>query len=277
MSSIRRPPHSNPLPEYMAADITPRVFAQSIQQQGCVLLRGVIPQSDLVVFQARAREAYARRDAEFARGNMPEEFSRTMYRFGHVLGSELDAPGEQFAIVQQLVLKTKLIQLLFGFYGSAVGFILNNCLPRRQDPQQLKNPNVPYHQDAAFMGDTFFILNAWTPLMMCGDDAPGLEVLRNGTLTTLLHPPHWQNSDKTPYEQIAFEPDWVEQTYGLEKCWHPVMMPGDVLVFSNFTLHRTYHTSAMTEERISLELRCAALTPQLEQSGWGIMKVEAAV
>ena len=129
---------------------------------------------------------------------------------------------------------------------------------------------VPFHQDAAFMGDQFLKLNVWTPLVACGESSPGLEVLREGSIKTLIRPTHLGDPDKTPYEQISLPPEWVKQNYGLSKLWHPKMTPGDVLVFSNFTVHRTYQTSDMKMERISLELRCAALNKELKEENWRI-------
>lgn len=268
MGTLRNPP------EYKISELSKPEFVQAIDTYGCVLIREAIPQTILSMYLERAKKAYAYRDEQFKRGEMPEGFINSMYRFGHVAGTELDEEGERFSVIQKTVLSTPLIHYLVAYYNNDVGFIANNCLPRRQHPKEIKNPSVPYHQDAAFIGDTFFVLNCWTPLVPCGKDAPSLEVVLDGSIRSLIKPPYLGEADKTPYEQISHEPQWVQEQYGDEKCWHPEMEPGDVLVFSNFTLHRTYQTPMMTEERISVELRCSALTEELSNSRFSILPIQ---
>jgi hypothetical protein len=58
--------------------------------------------------------------------------------------------------------------------------------------------------------------------------------------------------------------------YGRENFWHPALNPGDALILTHKTLHRTYINPAMIQQRISVEMRCGDLAamPELFQQGF---------
>jgi hypothetical protein len=64
-------------------------------------------------------------------------------------------------------------------------------------------------------------------------------------------------SDTIPVERIRLDEDAVLAAYGSQSLWHPALGPGDALVFSGTTIHRTYVTPNMTEPRMSIEFRLA--------------------
>ena len=94
------------------------------------------------------------------------------------------------------------------------------------------------------------LLTVWAPLDCCGVDAPGLEFVRR-RLDSLLH-----FTELTDAE--------IRRRFPAEDFWAPAMEPGDVAVFLNGTLHRTYVQPGMTNARISVEYR---LTPRSESAG----------
>jgi Phytanoyl-CoA dioxygenase (PhyH) len=110
---------------------------------------------------------------------------------------------------------------------------------------------LPFHQDQSVLGAP--LLNIWVPLDPCGTAAPGLEVVvtNNRQLLDVSGDP----SDAIPVERVRLEEEVVLAAYGSRSLWHPALRPGDALVFAGTTIHRSYVTSAMTEPRMSVELR----------------------
>lgn len=215
-------------------------------------------------------------DALHARGLLPPDRYDGMYQFGHIHAFDLDRPGAApFSLLREVVQATALAKLLAQYFGGECAFIVNHCHPRRQKAGNLR-AGVPYHQDAVFMGDRFMALNCWVPLVACGENAPGLEVVLDGARQVIL-PPHLRDAAKSAYEQIALPEPWVRERYGEARIWHPAMQPGDVLIFSNFTIHRTWHVPAMTRDRISLELRCAAPSQALLERGFALAGMSAEI
>jgi len=110
---------------------------------------------------------------------------------------------------------------------------------------------LPFHQDQSVLGAP--LLNIWVPLDPCGTTAPGLEVVvtNNRQLLDVSGDP----SDVIPVERVRLKEQAVLAAYGSRSLWHPALRPGDALVFAGTTIHRSYVTSAMTEPRMSVELR----------------------
>lgn len=214
----------------------------------------------------RARDAYTVRDTQFARGELPQNFLENMYQYGHILLEDLDYPGGPAFSLLHVFAKSRIVQLLKAYFCGKLALFGNNCAPRRQRPNGINAP-TPYHQDSSFMGSQFVVLNTWCPLVACNDGhAPGLEVVLE-PLTQRILPPHASNPNLNRYEQMELAADWVESTYGVNKIWHPELSPGDALIFSSFTIHRTYLTPEMSGERISLEFRSAKATPEVINCG----------
>ena len=118
---------------------------------------------------------------------------------------------------------------------------------RRVEPKASET-RVPFHQDLNAFG--LMLANVWTPLVDCGVDAPGLEVVARRTREIA---PTLTASDYYPDLEIA--ESVVRERFGAEACWAPVMACGDVLVMLGTTIHRTYWTRGATRRRTSLELR----------------------
>jgi len=111
--------------------------------------------------------------------------------------------------------------------------------------------SLPFHQDQSVLRKP--LLNVWVPLDSCGTTAPSLEVVV--TASRRLLDVSGDPSDTIPVERVRLNEDAVLATYGSQSLWHPALGPGDALVFSGTTVHRSYVTRNMTEPRMSVELR----------------------
>ena len=134
---------------------------------------------------------------------------------------------------------------------------IDQCWIRRQyAPRHAPLHHAPHswHQDGALNFD--FVAHAgaplpadalldmftcWIPLTPCGVDAPGLELVRQ-RIDRLLAP-------------AELTPERVHDRYPPDTLARPAMQPGDAVLLSGDTLHRTHVTPAMRQDRTSIELR----------------------
>lgn len=79
------------------------------------------------------------------------------------------------------------------------------------------------------------------PLTAAGADAPGLEFVRR-KLDHLIHFRDLEDAE-------------IRSRFPAEDFWAPEMEPGDCAVFLNGTLHRTFTTASMSQDRLSVEYR----------------------
>ena len=149
-------------------------------------------------------------------------------------------------------------------FGDCVALLADQCWARCQYAPGRAPPGHAahgWHQDGALNFDfgtplagraPLKMLTCWIALTPCGDDAPGLELLRRPVLH-LLSPPELDSLR-------------VGERYAPADFWRPVMGAGDLLLFSGETLHHTHVRPMMSNDRISLELRFVApgdRSPQL--------------
>lgn len=149
-------------------------------------------------------------------------------------------------------------------FGRRVALLADQCWARCQYAPGRAPPGHAahgWHQDGALHFDfgtpqrpqvPLQMPTCWIALSACGGDAPGLELLRT-PLPGLLPP-------------AELTPSRVDERHARDDFWRPLMQPGDLLLFSGDTLHRTHVAPAMTRHRTSLELRFVAAddsSPQL--------------
>jgi hypothetical protein len=111
-------------------------------------------------------------------------------------------------------------------------------------------PKIGWHADAQYHSPNRFTLNFWVPLDECGVDAPGLELIPlslSASREVLNYPQRMLVPERLP--------DALAAAGLLDKSIKPEMRVGDVLVFSNWTIHQTHVTPNMTGDRASFELR----------------------
>jgi len=120
------------------------------------------------------------------------------------------------------------------------------------------------HVDAMFHQSDNLGINFWTPLTEAGGDAPGLAVLPLGPAEALNYleynpaghdplPGDFANMGRFAHRKLT--PERLAEA-NLDRLWQrPVMQPGDVLAFTNFTIHSTSVLAGMTKPRTSIEAR----------------------
>jgi hypothetical protein len=123
---------------------------------------------------------------------------------------------------------------------------------------------IDFHVDAQVHNDEILSMNFWTPLVSCGITSPGLKVVLLGIEETKRY---------IEYNPAGYTPEAGDiasmykfrckkmkyqalKEHGLDKyIWAPTFNLGDILVFSNFTLHASHVTPKMSDSRMSVEIR----------------------
>lgn len=111
--------------------------------------------------------------------------------------------------------------------------------------------HMPFHQDETILGRP--LINVWIALDPCGRTLPGLEVVWNSWAQRL--PPSPEPSAGFPVEYARLDPGGVLGLFGEAACWAPQFEPGDAMIFSGATVHRTHVRREMHGERLSVEIR----------------------
>jgi hypothetical protein len=130
------------------------------------------------------------------------------------------------------------------------------------------------HTDGVIQGTLEYIGCLWAPLHPCGVDAPGLAVVRANRekVTDYLRrhypgkeipgwhsPTHWGETD-------AFKVETIRAELGEDALWTPAMEPGDVMAFTNWTIHGSHVTPSMKERRSAAIMRFKQIKPPAPNS-----------
>lgn len=121
--------------------------------------------------------------------------------------------------------------------------------------QANSTPGIGMHTDGIIQGTRQNILCMWAPLHPCGESAPGLALVKAGRDQVLAYLrrhfpgkelPGW-HSETDWSSTAAFTEDALRREFG--EPWKPVMHPGDVLLFTNWTIHGSHITAQMMGRR----------------------------
>ncbi len=241
-------------PDFNCIDIDANKFMDIFIQNGVVLVRKLIDPSLLLEINDRAKNSYLIREAQYLNRSNDDHFSQ-QFEFGHIPLSDLNEPnGEN--ILSKFFIHSKIPGLYSSIFSKKINILSGYSLVRRQVcNDKLNFEPTPFHQDCSFLPFNSLIINSWVPLTTCGVDSPGLQLIVK-PLNAFIKPEDFNNPTATPYQNIELSADFIKSNFDGEKIWTPEICVGDVLFFSNFTVHRTYMTKDMRKNRISLEIRC---------------------
>ena len=105
-------------------------------------------------------------------------------------------------------------------------------------------------------------MNFWTPLSDCGIDSPTLQVVPLDYLNTRSYSGYVgkllrgdEDFNLGYFANGVFDIQAVTKSFGKNCFLRPVMDAGDLIISSNWLIHGSYRTPAMTIGRTSIELR----------------------
>lgn len=146
-----------------------------------------------------------------------------------------------------MVLEPSMLSVLFTIFGRMPEVSISDTYLRRVTPEAA-GTYIPFHQDATALANAG--LNVWIPLIDCGVDAPGLEIMarRTGEILPTI-------TSAGDYNQMEIDPTLVYDSFPEETRFYPTPKVGDAVLFLGSTVHRSHVAAGMTRERSSVELR----------------------
>jgi hypothetical protein len=256
------PPGASGLPEIALADLAAPLARAAILDRGGLLVRGAVDAGRAEVLRDSIDEAFAAREAAVAsraeRSSCwyplrldPDAAAGLARPWIRTSGGVLlaDSPRVMFEVLH-LYEQMGLRRVVSDYLGIRPVISANKCTLRRVALDAVGS----WHQDGAFLGSRVRALNLWLALTPCGVDAPGLElvprrfddVIETGTAGSYFD---WAAGDSV-----------VNEASGGVGVVRPSFEAGDLLLFDELFLHRTFVDDHMTIERHAIETWCFAPT-----------------
>ena len=248
-------------PEFPDFDVreTTETIVSSLKTHGCALLRRAAPVDRVEAYLTALDEIYRRYDESPSDFNGLEDnieqgdvFHKTFNLFSEMKFIKLfDHP--KITDVSDRVLG-RLKSVTNGTFLSVSG-------------GRKAIAGINLHTDGIIQGTKDFVLCFWMPLHPCGNDAAGLRVVpasKERVIDYLRSKfpgreiPGWSSSTEWA-DTNAFE--LASLRHEFSNVWNPVMNPGDVMLFTNWTIHGSNFTSEMHKRRSAAVLRLQRLTP----------------
>lgn len=241
----------------VAVSASARDAADEVSRLGSTVLRGVWKPEALAPLREAIAQFTELRLQALRRGvTLPEVRMYATHGVGNFLNL-LNIKGMTTDVLRELFEGSTYHDICRVHFGDDEFYCLSGRLGfRNHDPATSDRSFIPYHQDS-YTQDvrTPRVLNCWIPLDPgAGDDAPGLEVVRNPCRPNYPRKDFGLRSENAAYDFITIDRDRIVEDYG-ENFLAPKFEVGDGLVFSENVIHRTYVTPQMTKPRINFELR----------------------
>ncbi|PIQ23707.1 hypothetical protein COW36_20205 [bacterium (Candidatus Blackallbacteria) CG17_big_fil_post_rev_8_21_14_2_50_48_46] len=243
---------------FTAQDLSLPDLLQALEQAGCVRINGLFPQAVMTNLAQWSESAFAQFDYQRLTDTLDpllkDYFALVPHMINHLPGACLHLFKGDSDFLYKLFLASPLPDILHALYRGPFLYSSIHAVIRRQT---LKEPQwyTGFHQDGHFLNPDWKFLHCWSPLVSCGVDRPGLELIPAGlkAIRPLSQKPFrgehfYDNRDLDLESEIL-------PYFPAESFWMEPMQPGDALFYDSFCLHRTYLTSEMTQPRYNLEMR----------------------
>jgi hypothetical protein len=121
-----------------------------------------------------------------------------------------------------------------------------------------------FHVDAQYHFIHQLSINFWTPLTACGKNSPGVKVILLGEEETKDYLEFYEAGYAPEPDDIdnmchfrcnKMRLDTLRKHELTEYLWAPQFEKGDILAFTNFTMHATHYLPEMAQPRTSVEVR----------------------
>lgn len=237
--------------ELEGSQLNPERTLELLDRYNSLIIRRFTPPQIIAVLAQRVQQVFELRQREYEAGLTDP--GKT-FEHGSVpyLGlSDLDSAGGPPYQILGLIAASRLLPLFKQYVGTPMFCNVGESAARRVIPERT-GMYLPFHQDGFFNHQPRWkMINCWVPLVPCGRDAPGIDLLPIG-LNELLEVTPEEKARHAPYAFSESEAFCLRHS---EAIWHPVFEPGDLLLMNPYAIHRTYGHPFMKHPRYSLELR----------------------
>jgi hypothetical protein len=235
----------------------PEKIAERLERNYACLVRGAFPADRVASIRALAEEKMERHLG----GN-------------HVLIFSRPAPDGAVDVdvsVLLHVLRSPCLAVAKAYFAKNIGTTdivlpLLNLVVRKYDPtySAVDEVKIPWHQDAFGFPPGFFALNCWTLMGPdeCGMTSPGLEFIldRFGGFVEKEN-----NPTSLQYHFLETSHARLAEMLAVYDPWRPSIRLGDVMIFTELAMHRTYLHAAQSGTRYSAEVRLVGRSREVIQ------------
>lgn len=240
--------------EIEGSEMTTEWVMATLARYNCLIVRRFAADWVIAGILQRVQQAFDLRQQEFEAGSsLPgKDFKHGLVPYLSL--RDLDLPGGPPYQILSLIASSRLLPLFKHYLGTPMYCNIGESASRRVVPDRT-GMYLPFHQDGFFNHQLRWpMLNCWVPLVACGKDAPGIDLLPV-ELQELLPVTSEEKQRNAPY---AFTESEAYSMKYLDQLWHPIFEPGDILLMNPYAIHRTNGHPLMKHTRYSLELRFTA-------------------
>jgi Phytanoyl-CoA dioxygenase (PhyH) len=208
---------------------------RTLDRFGAVLLRGAISRDVAAKYLDAVNDLYARDrlgkiaglpESERAALDRGDIWPNAFNQYSDLIFEDYFTTSKLLRLVGQMLVKPRLYNQTILTVGSGA------------------NGGIGFHTDGIVQGTREAVVAMWSPLHRCGIDAPGLCIIpapREKVVAYLQRAfpdkeiPGWCSHTEWG---SAFHPADIAGEFG--PPWTPEMQPGDVMVFTNWTIHGSH-------------------------------------
>ena len=203
----------------------PEIHATQLNRD--TLAAGILHHGALLVRQLYSDDLVTRLQAIAASG---EDIDREDH-------SPLGCSPHTFFALLNIYHECGLLDALRGYLDDEPVVFAQRSKLRQHRAERDKYAAIPWHQDVNFFGRKSYAVNCWAAITPCGDDNPGLNIVP--VRTDKRH--GWDGDDGiAPLDYgRSLTPEELDLLRGDQPIAHPVLQPGDALLFDEMTVHQT--------------------------------------
>jgi Phytanoyl-CoA dioxygenase (PhyH) len=244
--------------DYALDTISVRDMRKELDRHGYILLRNAVPRDRVAQYEEALDTIYRRYEAQ------PDDFARFNPDQVAVV-KQGDVAPPIFTGLSGLTLEgyfeiPKLNSFLDRVFVFGIRSATLHTFMSVSAKPGMSTTGIPLHTDGIIQGNAAPI-TLWSPLHPCGLTAPGLRVVSASKEAVWAYLrrhfpkkkiPGW--SSMTEWNDTsAFKIETITGEFG--PPWAPAMNAGDIMIFTNWTIHSSYVTPDMAGRRSAAILR----------------------
>ncbi|MEM8812410.1 MAG: phytanoyl-CoA dioxygenase family protein [Pseudomonadota bacterium] len=248
-------------PEFDARNCDPKAAAAALEANGLIVLRKILTTETVSEVYVGADRFIEEMSAYETQDELPDGIAYSVANSSFPLEQLWKSLEEGENPLIDGLRRSPVIAVMQAYFDAQSVILRAPNLRHQRSSRQVSH--VPWHQDGFALPKDLRMVNCWLAVSpnAVGADSPGLEFLHNRPETVF------------PLEQDAQSPNYgfLEPERALLEPWEasspvvrPILQAGDAVLFDTLMLHRTHSMPAMTERRVSAELRFTTEGPFIE-------------